>query len=116
MSITTTTKSSVTVAAGPQSYPEYDRHYSQRMTNGSERKIGIQDLINEPVRSEQSHHYQQSPELGPNQFSRYSLSPPQLPLPLPQQHQQHLPSMELDSYRLPTPLTSPTPIPISSPS
>src|SRR4051794_3048442 len=117
MSITTATNNSVAVAAGPRGYSEYDRHYStQRLsamtTSESGRRIGIQDLINEAPRpsiTEQFHlnHRHHSSE---NQFSRYSLSPPQLPLPLPQQSQsqQHLmpthSSMELDSYKLPTPL------------
>src|SRR2546429_9919881 len=97
MSITTATNNSVAVAAGPRGYSEYDRHYStQRIsamtTSESGRRIGIQDLINEaPVRPsvntpsiEQFHlnhrHHHHSSE---NQFNRYSLSPPQLPLPLP---------------------------------
>ncbi|CAI2162039.1 5618_t:CDS:1 [Funneliformis geosporum] len=114
----TTAKLSVTVAAGSRGFSEYDRHYST--VHG--RRIGIQDLINEPVRSLSSvstspvePHLQNhlnrhpSPELGSNQFSRYSLSPPQphLPLPIP------TPSMELDSYKLLTPLTSPTQIPVT---
>jgi len=47
----------------------------------------------------------------PQQRQQVTLLPPQLPSPLPQQRQQNLmptPSMELDSYRFPTPLASPT--------
>ncbi|CAG8484083.1 9954_t:CDS:1 [Acaulospora colombiana] len=54
-------------------------------------------------------------------LNRYSQSPPTLPLPIPPQlmrippvHQSpQKPGMEIDSYKLlPTPLTSPTPVPI----
>jgi hypothetical protein len=118
MSIATVTNASVTVAAGPRGYAEYDRYTSQRISE-SGRRIGIQDLINEAPRpSEHYNHYRHHN----SEFSRCSLSPPQLPLPLPQQgqSQQHLmpthSSMELNSYKLPTPLTSPTAVPVTSPS
>ncbi|CAG8462803.1 7437_t:CDS:1 [Funneliformis caledonium] len=118
----TTAKLSVTVAAGSRGFSEYDRHYST--VHG--RRIGIQDLINEPVRSSSSvstspvephlqYHLNRHPssELGSNQFRNYSLSPPQPHLPLPQQNIISTPSMELESYKLLTPLTSPTQNPVT---
>src|SRR3954471_4997467 len=104
-------KTPVTVVTGSRGYPEYDRHYSsQRMssmnTSDSGRRIDIQDLIiNEPVRSLPSvntlstEQYHLNRRSSHNQFSQYSLSPTQLPLP----HSHHT-----DLYKLPTPMTSPT--------
>lgn len=116
MSIVTNTP--VTVAAGSRGYPEYDRHYNtQRMTaltnSESGRRIDIQNLIsNEPNIPSVEHHYRRS-ELGQNQY-QYSSQ-----LPLPHHPHQHFPtssSKDIDPYKLPTPITSPTSMPIASPS
>ncbi|CAG8443921.1 7492_t:CDS:2 [Diversispora eburnea] len=110
------------------------------------RRLTVQELLAEPsVRSSESpysttrtstpspteppnstimQHYNHQ-ATSPHHLTRYSQSPPTLPLPLPSQQQTQLlrippaqqqPGMEIDSFKLtlPTPLTSPTPGPTIS--
>ncbi|GBC09764.1 hypothetical protein RclHR1_00910014 [Rhizophagus clarus] len=111
-------KTPVTVVAGSRGYPEYDhRHYSAQMSNSeSGSRINIQNLINEPVvrnahSIEQYHHFNHHHRNS--EFNQYS-SQHQHSLP-PQQHQ-HQHHQHQHQHKLPTPITSPTSIPIASPS